>query len=66
MHISDNELIDLDPDEPPRSGTWLDSEDEVLANITADEIAAGERLRELIDVDDDDDSGLQYLGGVER
>ena len=63
MRIASNEIIDLDPDQPPASGVWLDPHDDALGGITTEEAAAGERLRELIDLNDDDDSGLQYIGG---
>jgi hypothetical protein len=65
MHMSD-ELVDLPPDKPPRSGSWVDLHDDVLEQITPEEIDAGERLNELIDVDDDDDNGLQHIGGPDR
>jgi hypothetical protein len=66
MRIAGNEIIDLDSDQPPASGLWLDPHDNALDEISADEAAAGERLGELIDLDDDDDSGLQYIGGDSR
>jgi hypothetical protein len=66
MHIPDGEVVELESDQPPTSGTWLDPHDDVLALITPDDIDAGERLHELIDPDDDDDSGLQHIGGPER
>ena len=66
MYIPDEELVDLAPEEPPNSGEWSDSEDDVLALITPEEVDAGERLHELIDPDDDDDNGLQHIGGAER
>lgn len=66
MHIPDGEIIDLVPDEQPSSGRWLDVHDDALGNLTTEEAEAGERLRELIDPDDDDDSGLQHIGGAER
>jgi hypothetical protein len=66
MYIDDNEVIDLDSDTPPSSGTWLDAEGDVLALLTEEEAEAGERLHELIDPDDDDDNGLQHIGGPER
>ena len=66
MRIADNETIDLDSDSPPVSGSWLDPHDDALAGLTPEEAAAGERLGELIDLDDDDDAGLQYIDGDER
>ncbi len=45
---------------------WVDSHDDVLTRITKQEIDAGELLRELIDPDDDDDNGLQHIGGPDR
>jgi hypothetical protein len=65
MHIADAEVVYLEPDEPPSSGTWVDSHD-VLGNLTQEEIDAGQRLNELIDLDDDDDNGLQHIGGPDR
>jgi hypothetical protein len=52
------ENIVLEPDEPPRSGEWVDSEDDVLAQPTEAEIEAGKRLGEVIDTSDDEDTGL--------
>lgn len=40
-------------DEPPKSGVFVDHDDEPL---TDDEIALGNALGEVIDVDDDDDA----------
>jgi hypothetical protein len=53
-----NENIVLQSDDPPRSGVWVDSEDDVLAQPTLAELEAGQRLGEIIDTDDDEDSGL--------
>ena len=66
MRIADHETIDLDAESPPSSGSWLDPHDDALDGLSPDEAAAGERLGELIDLADDDDTGLQYLGGDER
>ena len=66
MYVSETEVIELDSEQPPSAGAWLDTHDDVLALITPDEVEAGERLHELIDPDDDDDSGLQYISGPER
>jgi hypothetical protein len=63
VHIADIEVIDLDSDQQPASGEWLDPHDDALDEITEGDATAGERLGELIDTNDDDDSGLQYLGG---
>jgi hypothetical protein len=65
MHISDDEKVYLDADEPPRSGTWVDPHD-VLGDMTLEEIEAGELLSQLIDPDDDDDNGLLHIGGPDR
>lgn len=65
-YIPDGELVYLAADEPPSSGTWVDSHDDVLTRITKQEIEAGELLRELIDPNDDDDNGLQHIGGPDR
>jgi hypothetical protein len=59
-------LVYLAADEPPSSGMWVDSHDDVLTRITKQEIEAGELLRELIDPNDDDDNGLQHIGGPDR
>jgi hypothetical protein len=48
----------LPADDPPRSGEWVDSEDDVLAQPTEAELEAGKRLGETIDTDDDEDTGL--------
>ncbi|HEU4540509.1 MAG TPA: hypothetical protein VFR23_05230 [Jiangellaceae bacterium] len=66
MRIADDEVVYLDSDQPPASGKWLDPHDDALDEITPEDAAAGERLGELIDQDDDDDSGLQYIGGGQR
>jgi hypothetical protein len=47
----------LPADEPPKSGVWVDSEDDVLAQPTEAELEAGQRLGEAIDTDDDEDTG---------
>lgn len=44
-------------EDPPRSGEWVDCE-QAIFNPTRDELAEGERLGEVIDVDDDHDNGL--------
>lgn len=66
MFIPEEELVYLAVDELPSSGVWVDSHDDVLELITQEEIDAGARLGELIDPDDDDDNGLQHVGGPER
>jgi hypothetical protein len=66
MYLSDEEPVFLPADEPPRTGEWADSHDDALALITQEEVDVGERLAELIDPDDDDDNGLQHIGGPER
>lgn len=45
-------------DEPPKSGIYIDHD---AAPLTEDEIALGNALGEVIDVDDDDDNGLDKL-----
>ena len=45
------------PDDPPKSGEWVDIED-VLHSLTDEEAEAGRRLGEQIDPDDDDDTGM--------
>lgn len=45
------------PDEPPKSGEWVDS-DEVIAAPTEEELEEGRRLGEQIDPEDDDDTGV--------
>lgn len=42
-------------DDPPRSGVFIDPEEFVP---TAEEIAEGNRLGQVIDVDDDEDNGV--------
>lgn len=56
--MQDNEeIIELEPDEPPKSGEWVDVHD-VLAEPTEEEMAEGERQGQAIDPEDDDDNGL--------
>jgi hypothetical protein len=45
------------PDEPPTTGTWVDN-DQIIAEPTADELAAGQQLGADIDPDDDDSTGV--------
>jgi hypothetical protein len=47
--------IETDPDEPPRSGVFVDHDD---LEPDDDELAEGERLGLEIDPDDDEDNGL--------
>lgn len=54
--MSEPELPRLD--EPPRSGVFVDHDD---APLTEEDIALGNALGELIDVDDDDDRGQAAL-----
>lgn len=42
-------------DEPPKSGVFVDHDD---APLTEEDIALGNALGRVIDVDDDSDSGL--------
>jgi len=46
------------PDDPPTSGDWVDN-DEVIAEPTEEELEEGRRLGEEIDVDDDEDAGVE-------
>lgn len=45
-------------DSPPRSGVFVDHDDLVL---TSQDIERGNELGDLIDVDDDDNNGLDLL-----
>lgn len=45
-----------EPDDPPRSGEWVDSE-EMIANPTEEELVLGEVVGQAIDVDNDEDNG---------
>ena len=47
------------PDEPPKSGEWVDSDD-VISAPTEEELEEGRLLGETIDVDDDDSTGVDY------
>lgn len=47
-------VVELEPDEPPKSGEWVDIHDEELSE---EEISEGQRLGMDIDVDDDEDNG---------
>lgn len=51
------------PDDPPKSGEWVDTDD-VVAEPTEDELEKGRQLGEEIDVDDEDDTGLEDVEGV--
>lgn len=53
----DQEIEDLEPDEPPKSGQWIDVHD-VLESPTEEEIQEGLRQGETIDPEDDEDNGL--------
>jgi hypothetical protein len=46
------------PDEPPKSGEWVDSED-ALAEPTEEELEAGRLMGEQIEVENDDDTGVE-------
>ena len=50
--MSDPDDLLPELDEPPRSGVFIDHD---AAPLTADEIALGLALGEVIDIDDDDD-----------
>ena len=45
-------------DSEPKSGVYVDHDDEPL---TPEDVAAGWRLGETIDIDDDNDTGLDKL-----
>jgi hypothetical protein len=45
------------PDEPPSSGDWIEPDD-LIAEPTEEELAAGQQLGEDIDPDDDDSTGV--------
>lgn len=51
--LEDRDLPVLD--EPPRSGVFIDHDD---APLTDEDIALGNALGDVIDIDDDDDNGL--------
>lgn len=53
--------IECEPEEPPQSGDWVDSE-EMIHNPTDEELARGEFLGAAIDVDDDYDDGSKWDG----
>jgi hypothetical protein len=48
---------ELEPDEPPKSGEWVDVHD-VLSSLTEDEREQGLAMGESIDPEDDTDNGL--------
>lgn len=52
--MPDEPNIVLEPDEPPKSGEWVDVHD-VLAAPTEEEMAEGERLGHITDDTEDDD-----------
>lgn len=57
---NNEEIVELEPDEQPKSGQWVDVHD-VLAAPTEDEAADGQAMGETIapdDDDDDDDNGI--------
>jgi hypothetical protein len=54
--MTDN-VIELEPDEPPKSGKWVDVHD-VLSNPTEEEIEEGLRMGREIDTEDDEDNGM--------
>lgn len=53
---SEGDPVELEPDEPPKSGVFVEH-DEI--ELTRDEIAEGDRLGRVIDPDDDEDTGLE-------
>lgn len=54
----DSEPLLPELDTPPRSGVFVDHDD---VPLTAEDIAVGNALGEVIDVDDDDDRGQGTL-----
>jgi hypothetical protein len=54
---SETEIVTPE-DDPPRGGTWIDPES-FMALPTDTEVDEGERLGHRIDIDDDDDNGLE-------
>lgn len=56
--------IETEPEDPPRSGEWIDSEIH-LANPNDDELAMGKALGEGIIVEDDDDNGERIVQAIE-
>jgi hypothetical protein len=57
--MTETENTVLPADDPPKSGEWVDSEDDVLVQPTTEELDAGRRLGEAIDTGDDEDAGLE-------
>jgi hypothetical protein len=49
--------IEIEPDDPPRSGEWADPE-EIFETLTEDEYELGQFLGETIDLNDHTDNGL--------
>jgi hypothetical protein len=45
------------PDDPPTSGDWVDNDD-AISEPTEEELEEGRRQGEEIDVDDDEDAGV--------
>lgn len=56
MSDFDSAPTELLPDEPPKSGEWVDACD-VIAEPTEEEVAEGNAMGESIDPDDDEDGG---------
>lgn len=54
--MTEPELPSLD--EEPKSGVYVDHDE---LELTEDDIAAGNALAQVIDVEDDDDNGLDRL-----
>jgi hypothetical protein len=53
--------IEVEPDDPPSSGEWVDSHTAIETALNdPDELAASEFLGEAIDPDDDEDNGSQW------
>ena len=54
LPMTDEPTLLPEVDTPPKSGTWAEEH----PRPTLEEIAAGNHLGRAIDVDDDDDNGL--------
>lgn len=54
-----SEIVVVTPQDDPPSGEYVDAE-ELIHNLTDEEMAAGQFLGEVIDVDDDEDDGSQW------
>ena len=55
----------IEEDDPPSSGVWVDNEQDGVFDLSQEEAEAGDFLGQVIDVDDDEDDGLQW-GTIEE